>query len=135
MSGNKQNYENRKRSGVSGSITPYLSDLKNNLKKRFEKSDYFKIYYISSKDVGTGIVLVAIGAGLVFLNATLGAFVGALFGEILDHIPYLNTAISDTLNTVFHTNYFTGNLDKVGATLGFVAGFFKGYNIQLKYKI
>ncbi|MCC5993978.1 MAG: hypothetical protein LM587_00030 [Candidatus Aenigmarchaeota archaeon] len=123
MSDNKQNYENRKRSGVSGSITPYLSDLKNNLKKRFKKY------------VGTGIVLVAIGAGLVFLNATLGAFVGALFGEILDHIPYLNTAISDTLNTMFHTNYFTGNLDKVGATLGFVAGFFKGYNIQLKYKI
>jgi hypothetical protein len=33
MSGNKWNYEDRKRSSVSGSITPYLSDLKNNLKK------------------------------------------------------------------------------------------------------
>jgi hypothetical protein len=134
MSGNKWNYEYRKRNTVSGSITPYLSDLKNNFKKRFKRSDYFKIYNISGEDVGTRLALVAIGAGLVLLNVTLGAFVGALFGEIIDHIPYLNTAISDTLNVMFHTNYFTGNLDKVGATLGFVAGFFKGYNIKLKYK-
>jgi hypothetical protein len=115
-----------------GSIRLYLDKLEDRFSRKY--NDYTKVYRISGKDVDTWIALVGLGAGLIFLSAKLGVLIGALFGEILDHTPYLNTAISETLNTIFHTNYFTGNLNKVGATLGFVAGFFKGYNIQLKYK-
>jgi CTP-dependent riboflavin kinase len=114
-----------KRSDTLGSIRLYLDKLEDRLQRKY--NDYTKVYRISSEEVYAGIALVGLGAGLIFLSATLGALIGALFGEILDHTPYLNTAISETLNTMFHTNYFTGNLDKLGATIGFVGGFFKDY--------
>jgi hypothetical protein len=112
-----------------GSIRLYLDKREDRFSKKY--NDYTKVY-ISGKDVATGIALVGVGAGLIFLSATLGALIGALFGEILDHTPYLNTAISETLNVIFQTNYFNGNLDKLGATLGFVSGFFKNYNLKLE---
>jgi hypothetical protein len=122
-----------KRSNSLDSIRLYLDDLKDGPSRRY--NDYAKFYRISGKHVGIGIALVGLGAvALAFLSAAAGAAVGALFGEILDNTPYLNTAISDTLNVMFHTNYFTGNLDKVGATLGFVGGFFKGTNINVYYR-
>jgi len=117
-----------KRSDTLGSIRLYLEKLEDRFSRKY--NDYTKVYRISGKDVGTGIALVGLGAGFIFLSATLGALIGALFGEILDHTPYLNTAISETLNTMFHTNYFTGNLDKLGATLGFIGGFFKSYHLK-----
>jgi CTP-dependent riboflavin kinase len=117
-----------KRSDTLGSIRLYLEKLEDRFSRKY--NDYTKVYRISGKDVGIGIALVGLGAGFIFLSATLGALIGALFGEILDHTPYLNTAISETLNTIFHTDYFTGNLDKLGATLGFVGGFFKGYHLK-----
>ena len=119
-----------KRSDTLGSIRLYLGELKDRISRKY--NDYTKVYRISGKDVGTGIALVGLGAGFIFLSATLGALIGALFGEILDHTPYLNTAISETLNTIFHTDYFTGNLDKLGATLGFFSGFFKSYHPRSK---
>jgi hypothetical protein len=107
-----------------GSIRPYLCGPQS----RFQKGDYIKAYRTSSEDVGAGSRLARL-IGLIFLStalrALMGALIGALVGEILDYIPYLNTAISETLNTMFHTNYFTGNLDKFGATLGFISGLFK----------
>ncbi|MDT7858908.1 MAG: hypothetical protein RQ930_02600 [Candidatus Aenigmarchaeota archaeon] len=118
-----------RRDDTLGSIRLYLDKREDRFSKKY--NDYTKVY-ISGKDVATGIALVGVGAGLIFLSATLGALIGALFGEILDHTPYLNTAISETLNVIFQTNYFNGNLDKLGATLGFVSGFFKNYNLKLE---
>jgi hypothetical protein len=120
-----------------GSIRLYLDSSKNNHLEKY--ADYTNLYRKAGKYVGAGIALVGLGTVLIIINATLGAFVGALSGEILDHTPYLSTAISETLNTVFHTEYFTGNLDKLGATLGFVVGFFKShlntqYEIKYRYR-
>jgi hypothetical protein len=117
-----------KRSDTLGSIRLYLGRLGDRFSRKY--NDYTKVYRTFIEDVGTGIALVGLSAGLIILSATLDALIGALFGEILDHTPYLNTAISETLNTIFHTNYFTGNLDKLGATLGFVSGFFKSYHLK-----
>ena len=113
-----------KRSDTLGSIRLYLGRLEDRFSRKY------KVYRTFIEDVGTGIALVGLSAGLIILSATLDALIGALFGEILDHTPYLNTAISETLNTIFHTNYFTGNLDKLCATLGFVRGFFKSYHLK-----
>jgi hypothetical protein len=116
-----------------GSIKLYLDSSKNNRLKKYD--EYTNLYRKTGKYVGAGIALVGLGAVLIFISATLGAFVGALFGEILDHTPYLSTAISETLNAAFHTEYFTGNLDKLGATLGFVSGFLKSHlNYEIKYR-
>jgi hypothetical protein len=117
-----------KRGNSLGSIRLYLYDLKDRPSRRY---NYAKFYRISGSYVLIGISLVGVGAALVILSAAEGAVFGALFGEILDHTPYLNTAISGTLNTIFQTDYFTDNLDKVGATLGFVGGFFRGTNINV----
>jgi hypothetical protein len=115
-----------KRGSTLGSIGLYLCGLKS----RFSGKDYIKVYRTSSEN-GTGRRLARL-VGLIFLStalhALMGALLGALVGEILDWIPYLNTVIPETLNAMFHTNYFTGNLDKFGATLGFISGLFKsGY--------
>jgi hypothetical protein len=105
-----------------GSLSPYLQEnFKTKRKWKIEKY----ITNISKEDIIVGMVTGAVVAGATLLYAAGGAIIGAICGEILDHLPYLNTAISDTLNTIFHTNYFTGNLDKLGATLGFISGFFK----------
>ena len=72
-----------------------------------------------------GILIYAIG----------GAVVGAVCGEILDYIPYLKDAIPQGLGLLFNffslentlpaCNILKGNLDKLGAALGFIGGFFR----------
>jgi len=78
-------------------------------------------------------------AGAVVVSSTAGAAVGSLCGEILDHIPYLNRAIPEGL--YYLANYINpdaaeyaktdleGNLDKVGAAMGFIGGFYKSRTI------
>jgi hypothetical protein len=106
-----------------GSLFPYLQENFNKIKRKRKIGKY--VTNICKEDVAAGVTIGAIAVGATLLYAAGGAIIGAICGEILDHLPYLNTAISDTLNTIFHTNYFTGNLDKLGATLGFIGGFLK----------
>ncbi len=89
--------------------------------------------------IGTGgAISTGIGATVAaaFLPGIMGSAIGGLSGEILDHIPYLNTAIPEGfayLGNVFTdqntieeaTKYLTGNLDKVGAGLGFSGAYFR----------
>ncbi len=42
----------------------------------------------------------------------------ALVGELADHTPYLSTAVPDVMKAFTGSDYFFGNLDKAGATLG-----------------
>ncbi|MEM4461086.1 MAG: hypothetical protein QXY70_03040 [Nanopusillaceae archaeon] len=120
------NYEGNIRIGrlnEYGSLAPYISEseILHPYTRNTRKSKIKKV----AKGIGVGLAVIGTVAGAVAVYAVGGALIGAVFGEILDHVPYLGPAIQDTLNTIFHTNYFTGNLDKVGATLGFIGGFFR----------
>ena len=85
------------------------------------------------------IVLITV-AGII--NSILGAAIGALCGEILDHIPYLNHAIPEGLYYLanyinpsaaeYARNVLVGNLDKVGAVLGFICGFVALSKVRIK---
>ena len=87
--------------------------------------------------VGTGLVCgVLVECALVGLSSCTGAVVGSAIGECLDHIPYLNYAIPQGIaylgnafsdqNTVKDTvQYLYGNLDKVGAAVGFIGGYIR----------
>ena len=87
--------------------------------------------------IGLGTLsALGIGSAVIFIGSTVGAGFGALGGEILDHIPYLNQAIpkgvaylgnafSDSDTTQQVMDYLNGNLDKVGACMGFLGGFVK----------
>ncbi len=90
--------------------------------------------------IETGVA--AVGAGVVVIGATLGAGVGAVCGEILDHVPYLNHAIPEGIGYLSNyikpenvreaQNTLQGNLDKVGAAMGFVGGFYRSSTIVKK---
>lgn len=83
-----------------------------------------------------GLVWGGILVGLPILSVTVGAGVGAITGEILDHLPYLRHAIPEGI--AYLGNAFTdqdtiqkakqcldGNLDKVGAAVGFIGGYLR----------
>lgn len=71
--------------------------------------------------------------GFVTIRAILYAGFGALGGEALDWTPYLGTAIPEGfayMRDIFSNtdngqtrDFLIGNLDKVGATLGFLSSF------------
>lgn len=77
----------------------------------------------------------AVTGMLALILAAFGAIYGAIGGEILDHLPYLKHAIPNGF--YYLANYISpdaaekakialqGNLDKVGAVMGFLGGFFK----------
>lgn len=79
--------------------------------------------------------VVAVTAGLIIAAPIIGCGIGALCGEVLDHTPYFKKAIPEGI--AYLTGYINpeasekskvllqGNLDKVGAALGFIGGFFK----------
>ncbi len=81
---------------------------------------------------GTAAVTALLG-GTIIVGSIVGTAGGALMGEVLDHVPYFKHAIPDGIFYV--ANYFDpeharqarevlyGNLDKLGATLGFIGGF------------
>ena len=61
--------------------------------------------------------------GIVGLGVTVG--LAALAGEVMDHIPYISTAVPEAIRGLTNSEYFYGNLDKLGATLGFVGKYIK----------
>ncbi|HLC97962.1 MAG TPA: hypothetical protein VJC21_04240 [Candidatus Nanoarchaeia archaeon] len=89
-----------------------------------------------TEKIGTGVIVGGVAGVVVVVGASVGAAFGALGGQVLDWIPYLNTAIpegiaylgnavSDTDTTQDTLRYLEGNLDKVGAVMGFVGGYLK----------
>lgn len=82
-----------------------------------------------------GVGGVAAVGGVIVGGTVLGTAAGAGMGEIIDHVPYFNRAIPNGIGYI--ANYFNpeaartgrellyGNLDKLGAALGFVGGFLK----------
>ena len=99
----------------------------------FNKASRWTGYTILGTGVGVAGV-VGVG-GLTVAGTVLGTGIGAGMGEILDHVPYFNHAIPDGVGYI--ANYFNpetaqrgrellyGNLDKLGAALGFIGGFLK----------
>ena len=93
-------------------------------------------YQGESSSLMTVLGVTVVGAGVLVIGSTLGAGIGAVCGQILDWVPYLNHAIpegvaylgnafGDTDNTREVIGTLEGNLDKVGAGMGFVGGFLK----------
>ena len=91
-----------------------------------------------TEKIGAGVIVAGIGGVAVMFGASVGAAFGALGGQILDWIPYLNSAIpegiaylgnavSDTDTTQDTLRHLEGNLDKVGAAMGFVGGYLKSH--------
>ncbi|MFH1072713.1 MAG: hypothetical protein V1743_04765 [Nanoarchaeota archaeon] len=62
---------------------------------------------------------------IVELSFTVG--VAALAGEVLDHLPYIKTAIPDAVKGLTHSDYAYGHLDQIGAALGFLGYYLKKY--------
>jgi hypothetical protein len=101
---------------------------------------------IGSVGVGTALVGGIVVGGVMIIYSGLGAAMGAIGGEILDWIPYLNRAIpkgiayvgnafSDQDNTKQTIEYLQGNLDKVGAVAGFLGGFVRSTTSSREKKV
>lgn len=58
----------------------------------------------------------------------MGIIVGAVIGEILDHLPYISHYIPDAFGYFIPgaAEKLTGHLDKLGAVAGGIAGVLKG---------
>ncbi|MBI1969029.1 hypothetical protein HYS49_03905 [Candidatus Woesearchaeota archaeon] len=95
-----------------------------------------------TEKIGTGVIVAGVSGVVVMLGASVGAAFGALGGQILDWVPYLNhaipeglaylgNAVSDTDTTQDTLRYLDGNLDKVGAVLGFVGVYIRS-NMTVK---
>ncbi len=82
-----------------------------------------------------GVGATTLAAGVIITGAAIGSITGSFVGEVLDHLPYLKHAIPEGLS--YLANYINpeaakqakialeGNLDKVGAAMGFIGGFYK----------
>jgi len=56
-------------------------------------------------------------SGIIGLGVGVG--IAAFIGEAMDHVPYISTAVPEALKGLTNSDYFHGNLDKLGAALGF----------------
>jgi hypothetical protein len=72
-----------------------------------------------------GLVAVLIGILAIFIFAIIGALMGAITGWILGLTPVLGEAVKQGFTSVF--NVQSPDLVAIGAMLGFIAGFFKGW--------
>ena len=59
-----------------------------------------------------------LGEKILVLGLTVGA--AAVAGEVMDHIPYVSTAIPEAIRALTNSEYFYGNLDKLAAAACFV---------------
>lgn len=79
-----------------------------------------------------------VGSALIISGPIFGAGYGALTGQILDWIPYLNNAIPEGMgyleNILHEGNYIKenlqGNIDKVGAVVGFLGYYFNSNSLK-----
>ncbi len=90
-----------------------------------------------AKGIGVGTIALVGTSAVALLYGTAGSFMGALAGQICDVVPYVKHAIpegigyiaqyiSDAETAKHATQALYGNLDKVGAALGFTGGFIRG---------
>jgi len=69
-----------------------------------------------------GVIIAVIGIMAIFLFAILGALIGAITGFILSLVPFLGDLV---VSGFAQLGFPSVSLPAVGATLGFIAGFFK----------
>jgi len=73
--------------------------------------------YLTTKVITDPIMAVA--------GVSIAVTFAALTGEVMDHVPYISTVIPEALNGLTNSEYFSGNLDKFAALLGFTGYFLK----------
>jgi hypothetical protein len=66
---------------------------------------------------------VEVGVNAIGLGVAIGA--AALVGEAMDHAPYISTAVPEAIEQLTRSEYFHGNLDKLGAALGFIGHYLR----------
>jgi len=64
-----------------------------------------------------------VSVNAIGLGVAIGA--AALVGEAMDHIPYISTAVPEAIEQIIRSEYFHGNLDKLGAVLGFIGHYLR----------
>ncbi len=96
------------------SLTDYVADFIENPKKAevddLRKSGFGR--YALNRTV-SNLVGKILGLGITVTFA-------ALAGEVMDHVPYISTAVPEAIKGLTNSGYFYGNLDKLGAALGFI---------------
>jgi hypothetical protein len=106
-------------------IADHLETFAKFKKEQAEKSEPDKLReeglpkYLSGKTVSLVIrypLFIATSA----IGLGLATGIAAVMGEAMDHVPYINTAVPEAINQIAKTEYFHGNLDKLGAALGFL---------------
>ena len=62
-----------------------------------------------------------------------GTIIGAIGGEIADHLPYFNRAVPEGIAYLTKQNpeLFYNNLDKIGTAIGLISSAFIRYRIRL----
>jgi len=101
------------------SLTDYVADHIENPKKA-EADDLREAgfgRYVLNRTISRPLAIIA-GLGI-----TVG--VAALAGEAMDHVPYISTAVPEAIKGLTNSEYFYGNLDKLGAALGFIGHYLK----------
>ncbi len=88
-----------------------------------------------TEKIGMATIVGAGGAAILIVASAAGATLGALAGEILDNVPYIRHAIPEGMCYLANfinpdtaekaKNAMYGNLDKVGAAVGFLSPYLK----------
>lgn len=110
--------EESRREGHSEYKRAYMSRLAAGIREDDVRTRKDSVLTPLLKEVGaeyTAYFLSRFGYGAMIVAAS------ALLGELADNFPYIRTAIPHVMQEVTGSNYFYGNLDKLGATLGFFA--------------
>ncbi len=101
------------------SLTEHVADMMEN-EKKVEADKLREVgigVYVLSKAITEPVMAIA--------GVSLTVAFAALTGEVMDHMPYISTVIPEAIGGLTNSEYFSGNLDKFGALLGFTGYFLK----------
>lgn len=81
---------------------------------------------LTEKSIGRVLFTKSVTNSIMHIGG-LGISIGiaALAGEVMDHVPYVSKAVPEAIKGLTNSEYFYGNLDKLGAVLGFVGYYFR----------
>ena len=85
----------------------------------------------------SGIMLGGVAGVVVNACFWTGVYAGAgaVAGEVMDHIPYIQEHIPRVIQEITGSDYFHGNLDKLCSTLGLLSLYVKPRVVRTETKI
>lgn len=108
-------------------------DLKESIARNIEDRRYAEAQRLRRDGLAVFLFSTFVTEILLFIATII---IAGTIGQIFDYIPYVGAALSNTLNAFTNSTYFTGNLDKLGITIGVLAYaikiFFKRWNFATK---